>query len=476
MHDIKWIRENPEAFDAALKKRGLEPMSAELMALDEERRASMTKMQELQARRNELAKLAGQAKAKGQDAEPLFAESRDVGAQLKAMEEALAGDDPLKAKLEAIPNVLDEEVPFGADESDNVQVKLEGSKPSLNFAPKEHFDLGEALGQMDFETAAKMSGARFVLLSGALARMERALASFMLDNHTLKCGYTEVVPPYMVRENAMYGTGQLPKFANDLFRVSSFGNDRLDKAIIAAEAALYNSQQQKGEDSKSLNEIQEKYLEDLKSVKDVIGGEHYLIPTAEVPLTNIVADAILEADDLPRRYTAYTPCFRSEAGSAGRDTRGMIRQHQFSKVELVSVVPPEMSKDEHERMLSAAESILKKLGLHYRVMLLCSGDTGFGSQKTYDIEVWLPGQNAYREISSCSNFGAFQARRMKARYRPVKGEKRTEFVHTLNGSGLAIGRTMIAILENYQQEDGSIAIPEALQPYMGGMKRIERAS
>jgi seryl-tRNA synthetase len=424
MHDIKWIRENPEAFDAALKKRGLAPMSAELMALDEERRASITRMQELQARRNELAKQAGQAKAKGQDAEPLFAESREVGAQLKAMEEALAGDDPLKAKLEAIPNVLDEDVPVGGDESGNVEVKREGQKPSLSFAAKEHFDLGEALGQMDFETAAKMSGARFVLLSGALARMERALASFMLDNHTLEWGYTEVVPPYMVRDNAAYGTGQLPKFAEDLFQTTN---------------------------------------------------GYFLIPTAEIPVTNIVADCIIETDDLPRRYVAYTPCFRSEAGSAGRDTRGMIRQHQFSKVELVSIVPPEISKDEHERMLSAAESILKKLGLHYRVMLLCSGDTGFGSQKTYDIEVWLPGQNAYREISSCSNFGAFQARRMKARYRPIKGEKRTEFVHTLNGSGLAIGRTMIAILENYQQADGSIAIPEALVPYMGGMTKIERA-
>jgi seryl-tRNA synthetase len=422
MHDIKWIRENPEAFDAALKKRGLAPMSAEILVLDEERRAAMTKTQELQARRNELAKQAGQAKAKGQDAEPLFAESREVGAQLKAMEEALAGDDPLKVKLEAIPNVLDEDVPVGADESGNVEVKHEGQKRTLTFAAKEHFDLGEALGQMDFETAAKMSGARFVLLSGALARMERALASFMLDQHTQKFGYTEIVPPYMVRDNAAYGTGQLPKFEEDLFKTTN---------------------------------------------------GYYLIPTAEIPLTNIVADDILEAEELPRRYTAYTPCFRSEAGSAGRDTRGMIRQHQFSKVELVSIVPPEMAKAEHERMLSAAENILQKLGLHYRVMLLCSGDTGFGAQKTYDIEVWLPGQGAYREISSCSNFGAFQARRMKARYRPVKGEKRTEFVHTLNGSGLAIGRTMVAILENYQQEDGSITIPEALVPYMGGMTKID---
>jgi seryl-tRNA synthetase len=422
MHDIKWIRDHPDAFDAALAKRGLAALSAELLALDEARRAQMTQVQQLQARRNELAKQAGQAKAKGQDAEPLFAESREVGAQLKALEEALAANDPLQDRLAAIPNVLDDAVPVGADETANVEVKREGTPPTLS-TPKEHFDLGEALGQMDFETAAKMSGARFVLLSGALARMERALTSFMLDNHTQDWGYTEVVPPLMMRAHAMYGTGQLPKFEEDLFKTTT---------------------------------------------------DYYLIPTAEVPLTNMVADAIMEPETLPRRYTAYTPCFRSEAGSAGRDTRGMIRQHQFSKVELVSIVPPEMSQDEHERMLSAAESILKKLGLHYRVMLLCSGDTGFGAQKTYDIEVWLPGQGAYREISSCSNFGAFQARRMKARYRPVKGEKRTEFVHTLNGSGLAIGRTMIAILENYQQADGSITIPDALVPYMGGMTKIER--
>lgn len=486
MHDIKWIRENPEAFDAALKKRGLASMSAEILALDEERRAAMTKTQELQARRNELAKQAGQAKAKGQDAEPLFAESREVGAQLKAMEEALAGDDPLKAKLEAIPNVLDEDVPVGEDESGNVEVKHEGQKRTLNFAAKEHFDLGEALGQMDFETAAKMSGARFVLLSGSLARMERALASFMLDNHTQAFGYTEVVPPYMVRANALYGTGQLPKFEDDLFSMSHSVSDediQLLNEQLLDETLDYMEGKEGSNSVSKMDPTKEGIKVELTKVglaryKKLISqlNKSYLIPTAEVPLTNIVADAILEGEELPRRYTAYTPCFRSEAGSAGRDTRGMIRQHQFSKVELVSIVPPEMAKAEHERMLSAAESILQKLGLHYRVMLLCSGDTGFGAQKTYDIEVWLPGQGAYREISSCSNFGAFQARRMKARYRPVKGEKRTEFVHTLNGSGLAIGRTMVAILENYQQQDGSITIPDALVPYMGGMTKIESAA
>ncbi|MBY0354241.1 MAG: serine--tRNA ligase [Rickettsiales bacterium] len=424
MHDIKWIREQPAAFDAALARRNISAVSAEILAIDEKRRADLTSAQELQARRNELAKLAGQAKAKGGDAEPLFAESREIGVQLKAMEEALAGEDPVQARLASLPNLLAADVPDGADESANVELKRVGRAPEFAFAPKEHFDLGEALGLMDFETAAKMSGARFVVLRGALARMERALADFMLHTHTTHSGYEEVVPPYLVRDQAAYGTGQLPKFTEDLFQTTN---------------------------------------------------GYWLVPTAEIPLTNLVADSILDAEQLPMRFTAYSPCFRSEAGSAGRDTRGMIRQHQFSKVELVSIVAPEHSAAEHERMLTAAESILQQLGLHYRVMLLCAGDTGFGAQKTYDIEVWLPGQNTFREISSCSNFGEFQGRRMKARYRPSKGDKKTEFVHTLNGSGLAIGRTMVAILENYQQEDGSIIVPEALRPYMGGMALIKKA-
>ncbi len=413
MHDIKFIRENPDAFDAGLKRRNLPPQSAEILRLDEKKRARQTELQELQAKRNDVAQRIGEAKRKGEDAAAIMEEAAKLKATIADMESKLSERGEVEALLETLPNLPAADVPQGTDEKSNKELRQWGKKPELAFKPKEHFELGEKLGLMDFEAAAKISGARFVVLKGALAKMERALASFFLDMNTA-AGYTEIVPPFMVRSNAMYGTGQLPKFGEDLFKTTN---------------------------------------------------DFWLIPTAEVPLTNLVNDSILEEDKLPLRYTAYSPCFRSEAGAAGKDTRGMIRQHQFSKVELVSITHPDKSKDEHERMTATAEAILQKLGLHYRVIVLCTGDMGFSAEKTYDIEVWLPGQGAYREISSCSNCGAFQARRMKARFKS-KGGKGTEFVHTLNGSGLPIGRTMVAILENYQQADGSIIVPEALRSYM----------
>ncbi len=422
MHDIKWIREHPEAFDAGLKKRGLEPLSRQILELDEGRRSRITQIQELQQKRNDTAKAMGAIKDKASaEFERAKQDAQVIKQQLAELESISDDNDELSKVLAAIPNIPADDVPLGLDETGNKEVRKWGEIPSFSFAPKQHFDLGEALGYMDFEQAAKISGSRFVMLKGPLARMERALAQFMLDMHTAEHGYTEIVPPFLVRDNAMYGVGQLPKFAEDSFQTTN---------------------------------------------------EYRLIPTAEVPLTNMVADAIVEDVALPFRYTAYTPCFRSEAGSAGRDTRGMIRQHQFTKVELVTITTPEESQAEHERMTACAEKVLQKLGLPYRVMLLCSGDMGFSSQKTYDLEVWLPGQNMYREISSCSNCGDFQARRMKARYRP-EGEKNTRFVHTLNGSALAIGRTMVAILENYQQVDGSVVVPEVLRPYMGGVTVVK---
>ncbi len=421
MFDIKWIRENPEEFDRGLGRRNLEPLSASLIALDKERREKETQAQEIQAGRNRLSREIGAAKARGEDATEIIAEvSRSKEAQGKAEEEARIKTEELTAALSIIPNLPLDEVPDGEDEDDNREERTWGDIPGFEFAPKEHFDLGETLGQMDFDAAAKMSGARFVVLSGALARMERALAAFMLDLHTDEHGLTEVNPPALVRDTALYGTGQLPKFGEDLFKTE----DGL-----------------------------------------------WMIPTAEVPLTNTVADSIIDEDCLPRRLTAMTWCFRSEAGSSGKDTRGMIRQHQFTKVEMVSIVKPEDSVDELERMTGCAEEVLKRLGLPYRVVTLCTGDLGFGARRTYDIEVWLPGQDRYREISSCSNCGDFQARRMKARYRP-QGEKGTRFVHTLNGSGLAVGRTLVAVLENYQCEDGSIVVPDVLRPYMGGLDVI----
>ncbi|MEL7303056.1 MAG: serine--tRNA ligase [Pseudomonadota bacterium] len=423
MFDIRWIRENPDAFDAGMQKRGLEPQSPAILAIDDERRSHLTRLQEAQARRNAASKEIGKAKSEKDDARAnaLMAEVAELKAELQAgaaREREL--DERLKEALSGLPNIPLDDVPVGADEAANVEVRRIGTPRERNFEPKEHFELGEAMGLMDFEIAAKMSGARFVVLKGALARLERAIASYMLDTHTGEFGYTEVFPPMLVRDDAMYGTGQLPKFAEDLFRVD---------------------------------------------------GGYWMIPTAEVPLTNLARDAVHDAADLPLRLTAWTPCFRSEAGSAGRDTRGMIRQHQFSKVELVSVTTPNESLAELDRMTECAETILKRLDLPFRTMVLSTGDMGFGARKTYDIEVWLPGQDAYREISSCSVCGDFQARRMGARYR-VAGEKDIHYVHTLNGSGLAVGRTMIAILENYQESDGRVVIPDALKPYMGGLEVI----
>jgi seryl-tRNA synthetase len=421
MFDIKWIRENPEAFDAGLDKRGLAPLSEGLIALDKKRRGSQTEAQEIKSARNQVSKQIGAAKAKGEDAAELIAEvSRSKQAEADAEKDAGQLSRELETALSAIPNLPGEGVPVGTDEEDNIEVRTWGTPSTFDFDPKEHFDLGESLGLMDFDRASKISGARFVVLAGALARMERALASLMLDLHTMENGYQEVNPPALVNDATLYGTGQLPKFGEDLFRTT----DGLS-----------------------------------------------LIPTAEVPLTNLVSGEILEQDKLPIRRTAMTWCFRSEAGAAGRDTRGMIRQHQFTKVELVSIAEPENSDEELERMTACAEAVLQKLELPYRVMILSTGDMGFSARKTYDIEVWLSGQNRYREISSCSNCGDFQARRMKTRYRP-KDEKGTRFVHTLNGSGLAVGRTLVAVLENYQQADGSIIVPEVLRPYMWGLEVI----
>ena len=426
MHDIKWIRENPEAFDAGLTKRGKEPLAAEVLALDADRRAHLTTLQELQAKANASAKQIGAAMGRKDlaEAERLKAEVATVKATIQQGEaEERELDRRITDLLAGIPNTPAADVPLGKDEHDNVEVNRWGTPRSFDFEPKQHFDLGEALGMMDFDTAAKISGARFVLLKGRLARLERALAQFMLDLHTEEHGCTEVNPPFLVKSESAYGTGNLPKFAEDLFRTEN---------------------------------------------------GYWLIPTAEVPVTNIVREEIVEEAALPFRFTAWTPCFRSEAGSAGRDTRGMIRVHQFHKVEMVTISTPETSADEHERMTRNAERVLEKLGLPYRRIVLCTGDMGFSSQKTYDLEVWLPGQAAYREISSCSNCGDFQARRMNARMRPTEG-KGTRFVHTLNGSGVAVGRCLVAVLENYQNADGSVTVPEALRPYMGGLEKIEKA-
>lgn len=422
MYDIKWIREYPESFDEGLAKRGLGPLSAELIALDQQRREITGATQDIQQRRNAASKEIGQAKAKGDEAAAqvaIEAVAKLKGELQAAEEEERAVNARLHDALSTIPNRPLDDVPTGRDESDNVELHKKGEKPSFDFDPKEHYEIGENLKQMDFEVAAELAGSRFVLLSGELARLERALGQYMLDMQTGTHGYTEVSPPLMVRDEVAFGTGNLPKFAEDLFRTTD---------------------------------------------------GRWLIPTAEVPLTNIVREKIIDAETLPRRYTALTPCFRSEAGSAGRDTRGMLRQHQFLKCELVSVTEPDKSLDELERMRGCAEAVLEGLGLHFRTVTLCTGDMGFGARKTYDIEVWLPGQGAYREISSCSVCGDFQARRMNARYRDADG--RTQFVHTLNGSGIAVGRALIAVMENYQRADGGIDIPSALQPYMRGQTHI----
>jgi seryl-tRNA synthetase len=423
MHDIAAIRADAAGFDRALARRGLPPQSAQILDLDERRRAAQTQLQALLQRRNEASKEIGQAKSKGIDAQPIMDEMAAIKRQIPDLETEEAGlGESLAQHLASIPNLPANDVPDGLDETGNVAKSHVGALRSFDFKPLEHFEIGEALGLMDFEAASKLSGSRFVILRGALARLERALAAFMLDIHVNEFGYTETAPPLLVRDHVPYGTGNLPKAADDMFRTEN---------------------------------------------------GYWLIPTAETPLTNLVADQIVSTDQLPMRFTAATHCFRSEAGSAGRDTRGMLRQHQFLKVELVSVTHPEKSWEEHERMTQAAETVLQRLGLPYRRMLLCSGDMGFASTKTYDLEVWLPGQNAYREISSCSNCWDFQARRMKARFK-APGDKATQFVHTLNGSGVAVGRALIAVLENYQQADGSVALPEALQPYMGGMSAITK--
>ncbi len=421
MFDLKWIREAPEAFDEGLRRRGLEPQSSNITALDAARREAVTALQAMQTRRNEASKAIGEAKRKGADADELVAEVaalKDTMAATEERERQLGGE--LDELLAGLPNTPAADVPDGPDESANRLERSFGEKPALDFDARQHFELGEALGLMDFEAAAKLSGSRFVLLRGALARLHRALSQFMLDRQTEDNGYTEVNPPLLVLDHALYGTGQLPKFAEDQFRTAE---------------------------------------------------GFWLIPTAEVPLTNLAAGAILDEAQLPLRVTALTHCFRSEAGSAGKDTRGMLRQHQFEKVELVSIVHPERSDEELERMVGCAEGVLQALGLHYRVVTLSTGDMGFAARKTYDIEVWLPGQNAYREVSSCSNCGDFQARRMKARFRQ-DGEKGTRFVHTLNGSGVAVGRALIAVMETHQRADGAITVPPVLRPFMGGREEI----
>jgi seryl-tRNA synthetase len=464
MHDIKWIRDNPAAFDRALARRGLAPQAAKLVKIDEDRRAAIGKAEAAQARRNAASKEIGAAKKSNEEevAQRLMAEVAELKTAIPALEvEEKKLSKELDDTLAQIPNLPLDAVPDGTDEKGNVEHHHFGAKREFGFPPKQHFELGEALGQMDFETAAKLSGARFVVLKSGLARLERALGQFMLDLHTGEHGYTEVNPPLLVRDEVMFGTAQLPKFEEDQFwaisgeKLLPHRDDPLGAAGDVAEtltpgAALARAQ------------------ETLRTHR--LG----LIPTAEVPLTNLVRESIIDEDALPLRLAALTPCFRAEAGAAGRDTRGMIRQHQFTKVELVSITTPEQSHDEHERMLSCAEEVLRRLDLHYRVQTLCTGDMGFASQKTYDIEVWLPGQGAYREISSCSVCGEFQARRMSARYRTREG-RQVRYLHTLNGSGVAVGRALVAVLENYQQQDGSIAVPDVLVPYMGGRKTIEHA-
>lgn len=432
MHDIKVVRSDPDAFDAALARRGVAACAAQLVELDAQQRAAVTAKQEAETARNTASKAIGKAKASGDEAE--FERLRSEVSRLKDDMERLGEVEThagqlLNQHLEALPNLAAEDAPDGPDESANVEVRREGAPTPLGFEPRDHVTLGEGLGQMDFEAAAAMSGSRFVVLTGGLARLERALGQFMLDLHVSEHGYLETAPPLLVREDALYGTSQLPKFADDLYRTTA---------------------------------------------------EHWLIPTAEVSLTNLVRETILDAASLPRRHAAWTPCFRSEAGSAGRDTRGMIRMHQFQKVELVSVVTPDQSDAELERMTACAEEVLKRLELPYRVMKLATGDMGFAARRTYDLEVWLPSQNTYREISSCSTCGDFQARRMNARYRPAATSEapkpRPEFVHTLNGSGVAVGRALVAVMENHQEADGSVRVPACLAPYMGGVDRISTAA
>ncbi len=509
MFDIKWIRDNPEAFDKAMSQRkNVSVRSSDLIAIDERRRQIIVRLNEAQEKRNSLSKQIGQAKAQKDEAKAaeLMAEVARLKETIPAGEaEERAVEKELRDALSAIPNIALDDVPVGADEADNVEyfglngsastvAKTRAPKPVFSFAPKEHFDIGVAEKDMDFEIAAKLSGSRFVVLKGQIARLERALGQFMLDLHTTEHGYMEVQPPVLVRDEALFGTGQLPKFEDDLFKSSrALTLEDVRPAINAAAKRFIQQNRHREHELAAIElhpDLHAEYqnavraaindtLEDKINFSSLRPGEeiersvpYYLIPTAEVPLTNLVRESILAEEELPLRYTALTSCFRSEAGSSGRDTRGMLRQHQFNKVELVAITTPEEAENEHERMLVAAETVLQRLGLHYRVMKLCTGDMGFGARRTYDMEVWLPGQDTYREISSVSVCGDFQARRMEARYRPSGEKQAPRYVHTLNGSGTAVGRCLIAVLENYQQEDGSVLIPEALQPYMGGLKSI----
>jgi seryl-tRNA synthetase len=499
MHDIRFIRDDPDAFDEGLRRRGLEPLSAALIALDDRRKEAVAALQAAQERRNALSKEIGQAKAKKDEARAheLMAEVARLKDSVPALEQAeREASAALDTRLAEIPNTPNPDVPVGSDEHDNVEVRRVGTPRD---GGRQHFELGEPMGLMDFETAAKLSGSRFVVLKGQLARLERALGQFMLDLHTQEHGYTEVSPPLLVRDAAMFGTAQLPKFAEDQFSATRRAIEEEIEAKIRQhystirEIISQRSEQMRARGSSEWD-VREVLVRTLRRAEGQIpladlGLETWdlpplnlaelrkidlwLIPTAEVPLTNLVREDILAEDALPLRFTALTPCFRAEAGAAGRDTRGMLRQHQFWKCELVSITTPEASGEEHARMLACAEAVLKRLELPYRVMTLCTGDMGFASAKTWDIEVWLPGQGAYREISSCSVCTDFQARRMNARYRPKEG-KGPRFVHTLNGSGVAVGRALIAVMENYQNEDGSVTVPSALAPYMGGITRIEK--
>jgi seryl-tRNA synthetase len=460
MHDIRFIREHPDIFDHTLARRGLAPESRRLIVLDGERRKNILEFETAQARRNAASKEIGEAKKSKneQKAAALMAEVAALKESIPKLEAAeKAASQALDDALAEIPNIPLDDVPDGKDSNDNIEHHRFGAKRDYAFPPKQHFELGEALGQMDFETAAKLSGARFVVLKSGLARLERALGQFMLDVHTNEHGYTEVAPPLLVRDEIMFGTGQLPKFVDDQFWAVKGEHISAVPEDIVGDAQI--------------DELQAAYLSRLTRLRNDRLG---LIPTAEVPLTNLVRESIVDEAQLPMRFTACTPCFRAEAGAAGKDTRGMIRQHLFTKVELVSITTPEQSRDEHERMLACAEEVLRRLDLHYRVVTLSAGDMGFAAQKTYDIEVWLPGQNMYREISSCSVCGEFQARRMNARYRN-KQDRNVRHVHTLNGSGVAVGRALIAVMETYQQADGSIAVPDVLQTYMGGMKNIAKS-
>jgi seryl-tRNA synthetase len=468
MHDIKWIRDNPDAFDRGLARRGLPPEAKRLIEIDKRRRAAIQKAEAALARRNAAAREIGAAKKSNEEAaaQALMAEVARLKAEIPALEaEEKKLSDELDGALAQIPNLPlpAPEVPDGEDSSGNVEHHRFGAKRTYGFALQQHFDLGEDLGQMDFETAAKLSGARFVVLKSGLARLERALGQFMLDVHTNEHGYMEVAPPLLVRDDVMFGTAQLPKFAEDQFSAVRLADEQQQLEQLEAEHKAAKVKPGSFELEDKLTPL------NFPIRKDRL----WLIPTAEVPLTNLVRESIVDEAALPMRFTAGTPCFRAEAGAAGKDTRGMIRQHQFDKVELVSITTAEQSRDEHERMLACAEEVLRRLDLHYRVVTLCTGDMGFAAQKTYDIEVWLPGQNMYREISSCSLCGEFQARRMDARYRTKDG-RQNRYVHTLNGSGVAVGRALIAIMETYQQQGGSIAVPDVLHSYMGGLKTIER--